>query len=229
MATNTTIIRMGAKPPGPAPGAAWAKASGIKPFMHAPCRQARVGDPVRAKGAALCHSTGGSLCGSRGQVTSRPGRQPALSNRPPDRAHQIQVEVQVVDGVQTRAEDLVAAVEVAEVGAAVVPAGVAGAIRVDWTQVGLVHAVADVDDAPGGKQVPVAGMPGRHYAIEHIDAAHHCRDDIFGTAYSHQIAGTFLGHVRDHGLENTEAFLFGLPYSQAAYCIAREIEPGQGF
>ncbi len=54
--------------------------------------------------------------------------------------------MQVVNGVQTGPENLVATVEVAEVRPGVVPAGVAAADGVDWAEIGLVDAVADVDD-----------------------------------------------------------------------------------
>src|ERR1700742_1007439 len=62
MTTNTTIIRMGANcPPGP-PGAAWAKASGIKPFIRAPVGNP-AGPPAGAKGRHYATAPVGACLG----------------------------------------------------------------------------------------------------------------------------------------------------------------------
>src|SRR6516225_1784429 len=107
-----------------------------------------------AKRAALCHSTGRTP--GREELTG-PGGDPARGDGRTQRAHQPDVEVQVMDGVEARAEDLVAAVEMPQVGAAEVPAGVAVAGRIHRSEIAGVGAVTDVDDAGGGEQVAVAG------------------------------------------------------------------------
>src|ERR1700733_12383235 len=81
-----------------------------------------------------------------GEVARRPRCKPSLGDCRPDRPHEVEVEMQVVNGVQTGPENLVATVEVAEVRPGVVPAGVAAADGVDGAEIGLVNAVADVDD-----------------------------------------------------------------------------------
>src|SRR5215469_14324962 len=108
-----------------------------------------------AKRAALCHSTGRT---PRTEVTG-PGIDPACGDGGAQGAHQPNIEVQVMDGVEARSEDLLAAVEMPQVGAAEVPAGVAVAGGIHRAQVAGEGAVADVDDARGGEQVTVAGVP----------------------------------------------------------------------
>src|SRR6516225_5920935 len=147
--------------PPPAPGAACAQASVIKPFMCV---------VQEAKRAALCHSTGAAP-GS--EELRGPGGQPACGDRRPQRAHEAHVEVQVMDRVEARAEDLVAAVEMPQVGAAEVATGVAVAGGIQRAEIVAVSTVTDVDDAGGGEQVAVTGMPCRHDAVEHVDAAQH--------------------------------------------------------
>src|SRR5580765_3565985 len=132
MTKNTATISSGVNWLG-APGAACAQASDIKPFI---CRFRG------AKRAALCHSVGAAPGRSKGP---RPGLEAAGLDGRPQRAQQLQVKMQVVDRVEARTEDLIAAIQVAQVGAAVVAAGVAGTGGVHGRQVFLVDAVADVD------------------------------------------------------------------------------------
>src|SRR6202011_3610052 len=107
-----------------APGAACAQASEIKPFMYA----------VReVKRAALCHSTALAPGAeeSPGPLLEASGRDGGAQ-----RVQQVDVEMQVVEGVEPRAEDLVAALEVAQVSAAEVAAGVTVPGGVDGTEGG---------------------------------------------------------------------------------------------
>src|SRR2546430_7854769 len=122
-----------------------------------------------SEGAALCHSTRRSLPGRK--IAAGPGPEPSLRYGRTQRAHQLQVEVQVVERVQAATQDLVAAVEVAQVGARVVAARIAGTIGIDRPEVGLVGAVADVDDPGRGEQMAVAGVAGSPYARSDITAA----------------------------------------------------------
>src|SRR5438445_3360778 len=133
-----------------------------------------------SEGAALCHSTRRSLPGR--EVAGGPGPKPSLRYGGTQRAHQLEVEVQVVERVQAATQDLVAAVEVAQVGARVVAARIAGTIGIDRPEVGLVGAVADVDDPGRGEQMAVAGVAGWHHAVEYINAAQYGRPDVLGAA-----------------------------------------------
>src|SRR6516164_3089607 len=123
--------------PPPATGAACAQASVIKPFMCV---------VQEAKRAALCHSTGAAP-GS--EELRGPGGQPACGDRRPQRTHQAHVEVQIMDSVEARAEDLVAAVEMPQVGAAEMATGIAVARGIDRCEIPRVGAVADVNHAGG--------------------------------------------------------------------------------
>src|SRR5262249_34727154 len=137
-------------PPGEAAGAACAQASEIKPFMVA----------VReAKRAALCHSAGRA---PGGQELPGPRVEGTRGDCAAQGAHQPDVVVQVVDGVEPRAQDLVTTVEMAQVGAAEVAAGIAVAVGVDRREVGGEATVADVEDTCRGKQVTVARVTRRH-------------------------------------------------------------------
>src|SRR5712675_3505051 len=120
------------------------------------------------KRAALCHS-----CGVAPWNRQNPGaelRQGARSDAGTDLAHQIEVEMQVMNRAEPHAEDLAAAVQVPQIGARIALAGAAAAVRVQRPGVLLVAGVADVDDALGGEQVSVAGVARWHDAIEQIDA-----------------------------------------------------------
>src|SRR5688572_8721374 len=113
MTMKTTIISSGANPPPDAGAAPCAKATGIRPFMTAlPVQRGRhyatAFAPIRRKS--------GKRAGSDGCA---------------QRTHQLQVKMQVMKGVEPGAQDFVAAVEMAEVGARVIPAGVATARRID--------------------------------------------------------------------------------------------------
>src|SRR5579863_10571368 len=132
MTKNTATMSSGVNWLGAA-GVACAQASEIKPFMCA----------VRAaKRAALCHSVGRAPgC----QENPGPGGQPTCPDGAAQRAQQLQVIVQVVDRVQPRAQDLVAAIQMAQVGTAVIATGITLTHRINRSQVLLVSAVADVD------------------------------------------------------------------------------------
>src|SRR5580700_6272966 len=119
-----------------APGAACAQASEMR----------FIGGVRGAKRAALCHSVRPPPGRQEGPG---PGPQRARPDGGPQPAHQLQVEMQVVDRVQPGTQYLVAAVEVAQVGTAVVAAGITRAFGVYGRQVLLVGAVADVDDPAG--------------------------------------------------------------------------------
>jgi len=71
---------------------------------------------------------------------------------------------------QPGSQDLIAAVQVAQVRAGVIPAGIAGTARVDGAQIRLMGSVSDVDDARGGEQMAIARVSRGHHAVEHIDA-----------------------------------------------------------
>src|SRR5674476_1151623 len=84
-----------------------------------------------------------------------------------DFTHQLLVVMQVVDGVEARAEYLVEAVQMVQVSTGEVAAGVAGALPVQRAQVQPVLRVLDLDVAKPGEQHAVARVACRQYTIEH--------------------------------------------------------------
>src|SRR5579863_6750383 len=117
----------------PAAGALWAKAAGINAFILSPVWEGAPGTRActqDSERAALCHSV---RRGPPRQIGGGEGGRTALRDGPPQRSHQAQVEGEVVNGVQAAAQDLVAAVEMPQIGPRVVAAGIAVAFPVDWT------------------------------------------------------------------------------------------------
>src|ERR1700722_7947245 len=105
---------------------------------------------------------GGRALALQGVEVGSIGSQAALLDGGSNFGHQPQVEMQVVDGVQMRSQDLAALVEMAQVAAAVMRAGIAAAALLDGAGVFLVHRVADVEHAAAREQVTIAGVTCGH-------------------------------------------------------------------
>ena len=73
-------------------------------------------------------------------------------------AHQLLVIVQVVDGGQPRAEDLVKAVEVVQIAPGEIAAGVAGAGWIDGVRIFAILRLFDDQLAGAGEEAAVAGV-----------------------------------------------------------------------
>ena len=112
----------------------------------------------------------------------------------PDLLHQLMVEVDVVVGAHHRAEDLFGLDAVGEVAAAEVLAGVAGAAGVDREEVVAVATVLQPDSAATREAGARAAVPGGDHAIEHVDAAADCADDVFRQSHAHEVARLVLRH-----------------------------------
>src|SRR6185312_11145592 len=72
--------------------------------------------------------------------------------------HELQVVMEVVDRMEARAEDLARAIEVVQVGAGEVAAGVARAIRVEGRGVLAMPGIADLHVAAAREKPAVAGV-----------------------------------------------------------------------
>ena len=70
--------------------------------------------------------------------------------------------------------------------------------------------------------------PGRHHAIEHVDAAAHRFDKVVGRADTHQVARLAVRQVRHHGLDHLEHHGLRLADRQAADGVAVKVHVGQG-
>src|SRR5690625_3735854 len=164
-------------------------------------------------------------CRSRLLLPSRPQAisnvlKATLLNGLAQRVHQLQVVMQIVNGGQPVPENLVAAVEVAQIGARKIAAGIAAAVRIHRPGVPGVAGVANSEHAAAGKQMPVAGIAGGHYAIEHVDAALHAVQKVFGPPHAHQVARPVLRQQRTGGFQHGVALVCGLAHAQAADGVA---------
>ena len=124
--------------------------------------------------------------------------------------------MQIVDSVQPRTQHFLALVQMFEIGAGIIAAGIAGAGFIQRPGIGLILAVADFNDAVTGKQMAVAGVTGRHYAIEHVDTAPDANHQILRSAYPHQITRLVHRHIPVNGVQSRQHFGLGLANRQAA-------------
>src|SRR5690606_29886183 len=146
----------------------------------------------------------------------------ALFDRRTHRLHQGQVLMEIMNGAEARGQNLAALVQMTQVRPAVMSASVAVALLVYGAHVGLVLRVADLDSAPVGKEPAIAGVAGGHYAVEHVHAAAHRFDEIFGRAHAHQIARPILRQVRLQRFEHMLAFAPRLADGEPADRVAVE-------
>ena len=127
--------------------------------------------------------------------------------------------------VQAGSEDFATAVQMVEVGPAVMPAGVAPAFLIQRPVIGSVAAVAYTDNTGSHEQVSVAGVAGRQNAVEHIDAKLNSGDDILGLADPHQVAR----HVDRDVRQDARQYLVALPRRLADRQTAERIAVEAGF
>src|SRR6266513_3714211 len=123
------------------------------------------------------------------QQGPRANREASLLDRRAQLAHQLLVVVEVVKRVEPGAQNLVRLLQVMEVGAREMPAGVAGAALVQGGGVVTVARVADLDVAAAREQPAVARVARRQHAVEHVDACADRLDDVLGRAHPHEVPG----------------------------------------
>ena len=140
-----------------------------------------------------------------------------------DLLHQIVVEIQIVQNRQAHTEGFLCLDQVADIAAAVEPAGGASAILVDGAGVSRVFLVEQVHLAVPCEQIAVAGVTGRHHTVEEIHAAMHRFQNILRRAHAHQIAGLILGHIGLHRLDDAVHFLRFLAHGQTADGVAIQL------
>ena len=142
-------------------------------------------------------------------------------------SHQVHVVVQVVDAREHRAEHFAATVEVVQVSAREVLAGVARTAHVGRRLIRFVARVAQLEVTEAREQVAVARIARRHHAIEHVDAGLHAFDQVFRRAHAHQVARLVrrqpVRRVRDDLLHQW----LGLADADAADRITRKVERDQ--
>src|SRR5271170_339873 len=208
----------------PPPPAAWAfavlirKSIGLHSFLSWTPR----------KGGVVYSSPSPNLTrdasGDRGVELRGVGFESARFDRGANLPHQPLVEIQIMNGVQVGAQYLVASVQMPQIAAAEVSAGITGASRLEGTCVLLMSRIANIDDAGAGEKMGVACVAGGHDAIEHIDAAAHRLDDVLRSSDAHEIARFARGHVRHQRIEHEGAFGFALSHREAADGEARKAD-----
>ena len=134
----------------------------------------------------------------------------------PDLAHQPVVEVQVVLPQQLPAQRLVRLRQVVEIGARVVPAGRAGAGRVEGLVRMLVDTPAELEVPPRGEHPAALAEGRRQDAVEHVDTAVHGLEQIEGRAHAHEVAGAVLGHPLGGLLAHVLPLVTALAHRQAS-------------
>src|SRR5690606_16766026 len=184
-----------------------------------------VGDPGRrGRSPDLRPGGDGGVAPTRSEGVAEAGER-ALPDRLAHARHQRLVVPEVVQGAQDRRQHLVAAVQVAQVGAAVaIAAGMAAAALLDRARVLLVLRVADADGAGRSEVVAVARVAGRHDAIEHVDAARDRLDQVLGPADAHQVAWALARQLRHGVLEHGVALGLRLAHGQATDRVAVEAD-----
>ena len=121
-------------------------------------------------------------------------------------------------------EDLVGAVQVVQVGAREVPAGVAAAGLVQRARVGAVARVLDLHVAEAREEPAVARVAGRHDAVEHVDAGGDRVDEVLRRAHAHQVARPVRGQPRRRVGDDARHVLLGLAHRDAADGVAVEAD-----
>ena len=102
-------------------------------------------------------------------------------------------------------------------------AGIAAAEGVDGAEIVLVAGGLDDHLAVAGEDAALAGVAGRHHAVEHIHPVGDVVEQVAGGANPHQVAGFVLGQdvIQEGG--DAKHILFGFAHREAADGIAREI------
>ena len=104
------------------------------------------------------------------------------------------------------------------------PAGVAGAALLQRAGVVAVAGVAQAQHAGVGEQIGVAGVAGRHHAVEHVHAPAHGLHDVLRCADAHQVARLARRQARADEIEHAQHVLARLAHRQAADGIAVEAD-----
>ena len=86
----------------------------------------------------------------------------------------------------------------------------------------MIGRMTDLDHPVMGEEMAVAGIAGRHHAVEHVDATAHPFHQVLRLAHAHQVAGLVFGNARTDMLQDPVHVLLGLAHRQPADGIAIE-------
>ncbi|STQ13800.1 Uncharacterised protein [Enterobacter cloacae] len=118
-----------------------------------------------------------------------------------------------MNGIETRAQNLIATIEMMQIRARIIATGVAIALGIERTGVTLMLRVTDFHHAIGNKQMTVTCVTGWHDAVEHIDAAAHTFNQIFWLTHTHQVTGFIRRDLRADMFQNTVHVFLRLTHS----------------
>uniref|UniRef100_A0A0N4ZLY8 TonB_dep_Rec domain-containing protein n=1 Tax=Parastrongyloides trichosuri TaxID=131310 RepID=A0A0N4ZLY8_PARTI len=138
-----------------------------------------------------------------------------------------QIEMQIVQGIQTRAGNFIGTLQMMQVATREMLASMAGAAGVQRAGVIAVAGIAYFDVAVTGKQPAIARIAGGHDAVKHIHTLADPFHQVFRCTHTHEIAGGMGGQFRSGVRQNAHHVFFGLAYGQAANGVALKADFGQ--
>src|SRR6187402_486895 len=148
----------------------------------------RSSSPCNPKAKRLMNRvTGGALAAAKAQELLPERVEGSKRYSVPDPLHRVKVKGQIMQRVKGARHRLARHVDVAEVRAAVVRAGVAAAPRIGRRGVVSITGIADIEPALAGEQLTVARISRRHHAVEHVDAPRHAFDQVLRRSGAHQV------------------------------------------
>src|SRR5258706_3605452 len=112
-----------------------------------------------------------------------------------DPPHGVKVKAEIMQRVKGACGHLPGHVEMPQIGARMRAASVTAALRIDCSSVLGKPRVLDIDATLAGEQLAVAGVAGRHDAVEHVDTARHTLHEIRRRPCAHQVARLMLGQT----------------------------------
>ena len=113
-----------------------------------------------------------------------------------------------------------------EIGPGEAAADGTAAARINGCIVHLVPLVFDIHGTLPGKELAVAGIAGRHHAVEEVYAPPHALDDIGRRAHAHEVAGLVPGRMGQHHIQDAVHDVRRLPHRQAANAVAVAVQLG---
>src|SRR5512132_1251831 len=87
--------------------------------------------------------------------------------------------------------------------------------------------IADVEWTVGGERLPRASRSRRKHAIEHVNSAPNCFDDVVGLADAHQVTRLVLGKLAGSIIEASAHCVVPLAHRQSTDRIAIETDVDQ--
>ncbi len=132
--------------------------------------------------------------------------------------------VDIVDGNERGPQHLAGADEVAQVGARIEAAGIAGAGFINRARIAGILSVHQVHAPAEGLGGAVARQAGGQHAIEHIHSTADALDEIVGGADPHQVAGFVFRKRGSHHFNRSEHFIFRLADRKPTNGVPRKTE-----